>query len=129
MLPFVEHSTPAVYHATSSLLQTLDRVQNTFLRRLGLTAETALKDFNLAPLSTRRDVAMLGVVHRTVLGLGPPKFQKWFFPAAGAHSLTTRRRESAHSKTLHDYLDGTHTALLRRSALGLPRVYNTPDLS
>ena len=58
VLPFLEHSTPAVYHATSSLLQTLDRVQKTFLRRVGLIEEQALKDFNLAPLSTRRDVAI-----------------------------------------------------------------------
>ena len=124
VLPFLEHSTAAVYHATTTLLETLERVQRTFLRRLSLTEEEALEKYNLAPLGTRRDVAMLGVVHRTVLGEGPPKFRKWFFPAGTGHGLTTRLQGGLHGKQLHDYLDGTHTALLRRSALGLPRVYN-----
>ena len=124
VLPFLEHSTPALYHATDTLLQTLDRVQKTFLRRVGLTEEEALKNYNLAPLSTRRDVAMLGVVHRSVLGKGPPSFQKWFFSAKRDCAYLTRSCKKKHSRQLHDYLDGTHTALLRRSALGLPRVYN-----
>ena len=38
VLPFLEHSTSAVYHATATLLETLERVQRTFLRRVGLTA-------------------------------------------------------------------------------------------
>ena len=124
VLPFLEHSTSAVYHATTTLLETLERVQRTFLRRVGLTAEKALTRYNLAPLCTRRDVAMLGVVHRAVLGEGPPQFRKWFFSAAARHTFPTRLQERAHGRQLHDYLDGSHTALLRRSALGLPRVYN-----
>ena len=76
VLPFVEHSTPAVYHAAETLLSVLDRLQVTFLRRIGLTEEEALLRYNLAPLSTRRDIAMLGVLHRTVLGEGPSQFRK-----------------------------------------------------
>ena len=67
---------------------------------------------------------MLGVVHRAVLGEGPPQFRKWFFSAAARHTFPTRLQERAHGRQLYDYLDGSHTALLRRSALGLPRVYN-----
>ena len=125
VLPFVEHSTPAVYHATKTVLEPLDRVQRTFLRRLELTEQEALANYNLAPLSTRRDLAMLGLVHRTVLGESPPQFAKWFFPAGPGHTLNTRLRAGRHCKQLHDYLDGTQTALLRRSALALPRVYNS----
>ena len=124
ILPFVEHSTPAVYHASKTLLDVLDKVQQTFLRRLEFTEETALVRYNLAPLSSRRDMAMLGVVHRTVLGEGPPHFRKWFFPAEETHSYPTRLQTNAHRRQLHDYLDGSHSALLQRSALGLPRVYN-----
>ena len=113
VLPFPEHSAPAVYHATTALLDVLDRVQTTFLRRLGLTEEEALERYSLAPLGTRRDVAMLGVVHRTVLGDGPPQFRKWFFPAAAPnHAYHTRTQAKKHEKHLHDWLDGTHTALL-----------------
>ena len=34
--------------------------------------------FNLAPLETRRDVAILGLIHRTVLGCGPRHFASMF---------------------------------------------------
>ena len=73
----------------------------------------------------RRDIAMLGVLHRTVLGEGPPQFCKWFFPAAPAnHCYPTGTQRGKHDRTPHDWLDGSHTALLQRTALGLPRVYN-----
>ena len=125
ILPFVEHSTPAVHHGSSTLLDGLDRIQRTLLKRLDLTEEEALKKYHLAPLSVRRDVAMLGVVRRTVLNKGPVHFKRWFFPAERAHTFPTRLQGAKHGRQLHDYLDGTHSALLRRSALGLPRVYNS----
>ena len=117
--------TPAVYHACNTNLAKLDRVQRRFLREVGLTTEQAFLGFNLAPLQTRRDVAGLGIVHRTVLGQGPPHFRKWFFPSQRArHSHYTRLQDSRHNKQLHDYLDGSHNELLRRSLLSLPKVYN-----
>ena len=125
VLPFLEYPTPALYHATQTVLNKVDQVQDTFLRKAGLTKEEALNKYRLAPLSTRRDIAMLGLVHRTVLGHGPPHFQEWFFAAKPVeHRYQTRARSRAHKHQLHDYLDGTHSELLRRSALGLPRVYN-----
>ena len=76
-------------------------------------------------LNTRRDIALLGLVHRTVLGEGPPHFKKWFFPQVRPrHQYTTRLQNNRHDKQLHDWLDGDHTELLRRSPLGLARVYN-----
>ena len=60
----------------------MDKVQKRFVREMGLTEEEALLHYNLAPPGTRRDMAALGLIHRTVLGLGPPHFKKWFFPAA-----------------------------------------------
>ena len=125
VLPVLELPTPAVYHATDTALDNLDKVQRHFLRELGLTAAEALEKFHLAPLSTRRDVALLGLVHRTVLGEGLPHFAKWFFPCRRLrHSYRTRLQEGRHSKQLHDWLDSDHTELLKRSPLGLPRVYN-----
>ena len=72
VLPTLEFGTPAVYHCTDSVLEQVDRVQRRFLRETGLTEEEALLKYHLAPLQTRRDIAMLGLIHRTVLGLGPP---------------------------------------------------------
>lgn len=130
ILPYLEFATPAVYHATATALEPLDKLQATFLREVGLTPLEALKKYNLAPLETRRDIALLGVVHRTVLGEGPPQFQRWFFAAEGAsHEYNTRRQEARrkHGKQLHDYLNRDQSALLRRSPLGLARVYNELD--
>ena len=125
MLPTLEFCTPAVYHCTDTVLEPLDRVQQRFLRHAGLTEEEALLQFHLAPLQTRRDMAMLGLIQRTVLGLGPPQFQQWFFPeTAQGHSYCTRLQGSKHTKQLHNYLQGRYTELLRRSPLGLTQVYN-----
>eukprot|EP00969_Alexandrium_andersonii_P279798 12368234-Alexandrium_andersonii.AAC.1 len=38
----------------------------------------ALLRFRLAPLAVRRDIALLGLVHRAALGLGPPQLQQIF---------------------------------------------------
>ena len=128
ILPYLEAATPALYHATNTVLKNVNRVQDAFLRGVGLTREAALQDYKLAPLETRRDIAMLGVVHRTVLGQGPPHFRKWFCRDERQAVYTTRLQARAHDKQLEDYVDGSHTDLLRRSALGLPKVYNKlPD--
>ena len=125
VLPTLEFSTPAVYHASNTVLDHLDKVQRRFLREVNLTAADALLRFNLAPLQTRRDIALLGLVHRTVLGKGPAHFRRWFFPAGRSHAHDTRQQRHSHSKQLYDHLTGDHTELLRRSPLGLARVYNS----
>ena len=120
MLPHLETTTPAVYHCTGGVLEELDRVQRRFLKAAGLTEEEALQEHNLAPLQTRRDVAMLGVIHRTVLKRGAPQFQNWFFfDTRPKHSYPTRLRTGLHSKQLYDYTDATQSELLRRAGLGL----------
>ena len=125
MLSTVEFCTPAVYHCTTSALEDLDKVQKRFLKEVGLTAEAALCKYNLAPLQTRRNIAMLGVIHRTVLGHGPPQFRNWFFEAARRPpKYNTRRQDRLHTKQFYDWLADRDTELLRRSALGLVRVYN-----
>ena len=57
MLPVLEFPTAAVYHATKTTLDNLDKVRRRFLREVGLTEEEALLYYNLAPLNTRRDIA------------------------------------------------------------------------
>ena len=126
VLSVFEFPTPAVYHATDSALEYLDKVERHFLRELGLTAEQALQNYRLAPLNTRRDVALLGLVNRTLLVEGPPPhFKKWFFPQVRPrHQYLTILQVGKHNKQLHDWLDGDHTELIRRSPLGLTRMHN-----
>ena len=125
VLPILEFPTAAIYHTTQTNLQKLDRVQKRFLRTVGLTAEDAFLKYRLAPLQTRRDLAALGLIHRTVLGKGPKHFKQWFFPSLKRkHPFNTRRQQRLHTRQLHDYLDGNHNEMIRRSILGLPKVYN-----
>ena len=127
VLSYVEYRTPAVYHVTTTTLAPLDRIQQRFLRdTAGVSDLDSLFVFNLAPLNTRRDIAMLGLVHRTALGKGPPHFKEFFCRAPPpTHNYTTTRRLAKHSRYLDDkYHNQPHTDTLRRSALGLVGVYN-----
>jgi hypothetical protein len=44
------------------------------MRDIGVDEISALITFHLAPLATRRDIAMLGLIHKTILGKGPTQF-------------------------------------------------------
>ena len=119
-LSFIEYRTPAVYHACSTLLGKVDRLQRRFLRVVGVTEELALSEYALAPLASRRDMAMLGVIHRCNLGLGPAHFSKFFRRREHAErSFGTRSEKRRHRWQLDDPRDGTHSELLARSVFGL----------
>ena len=122
----MEYRTPALYHATCTTLKPLDGLQESFLRKAGVTALEGLMVFNLAPLATRRDMAMLGLIHRTALNKGPVQFKQFFFPAEGRATRLTRltARREAHGAQLTDWRQRTHLNVIRRSALGLVAVYN-----
>jgi hypothetical protein len=75
LLSFIEYRTAAVYHACDSSLSLLDEVQAKLVAAAGMTKNEAFAQAKLAPLAVRRDIAMLGVIHRTVLGRGPKQFQ------------------------------------------------------
>ena len=54
---------------------------------VGCTDLEALFHWNLAPLATRRDIAMLGVVHRAALKKGPERAESVFFLLFDARSI------------------------------------------
>jgi len=66
VLSFIEYRTPAIYHASTTALDAIDRIQKRFLRHIGISEEDAVQHFNLAPLACRRDMATLGLIHRTL---------------------------------------------------------------
>ena len=84
----------------------------------------ALLEHNMAPLCTRRDIALLGLIQRTVFGKGPPHFQQFFRRRDSAGRLYTRADVRRHHRQLEDPRDGSHSVLLSRSAIGLISVYN-----
>ena len=123
LLSYLEYRTAAIYHACDSILDPLDKFHDKFLRELGISAEDALMHFNLAPLKSRRDIAMLGVLHRTALGKGPDHFRQ-FFKVSEAERHCTRSGSARHNRQLVDIKDRHFLEIERRSALGLIWVYN-----
>ena len=111
LLSYLEYRTPAIYHATRAILRRLDAVQTRFLKDIGVDEVTALNKFHLAPLTTRRDIAMLGLIHRTAMGKGPAQFKEFF-------------KRDPHSTALHDPRNDSNAPITRRSALGLVAIYN-----
>ena len=77
VLSYIESRTAAVHFACTSHLDHIDKVQKRFLRELGISEEEALVKWKLAPLGTRRDIAIPGVLHRTALGGGPQPFESF----------------------------------------------------
>ena len=62
VLSYAEYRTSAIYHACASSLEAIDRVQGRFLEELGVDKWHAFMVFNLAPLSLRRGIALLGLI-------------------------------------------------------------------
>ena len=73
---------------------------------------SALMHFNLAPLQMRRDIAMLGVLHRAALGEVPPQLKELFQWRPGSYMLADR----FHGRPMHP--------LVKRSVWALVPVYN-----
>ena len=84
-----------------------------------------LVHFRLAPLRTRRDIAILGAVHRAMLGKGPKQLHTFFKPAPVLQpcriTRSTHARQDLHCINL---LPVEAPDYARRSALGMARIYN-----
>ena len=131
----MEYRTAAGYHACDSALAFLDTVQDKVLRAAGMSRVEALKAANLAPLAVRRDIAMLGIIHRTVLGKGPKQFGHFFKEDIDARR-EGRGRHQLQLLPLPDdvsdfMLPGSRPAnYIQNSAFGLINIYNRlpPDV-
>ena len=79
VLSYAEYRTSVIFHCCPSTLKRVDYVQDRFLEEIGVDEFIAFTVFNVAPLRLRRGIAILGVIHRAILGQGPPQFIKFFF--------------------------------------------------
>ena len=93
-------------------LAPVDWIQQRFFGELGVTEEEALVEHHLAPLSVRRDIAMLGLIHRAALRKGQSQLQKLF------------RRPSPARRQIEECNMQGCARILKRSAFGLVPVYN-----
>ena len=57
----------AIFHASSSILERLDALQEHFLHEIGETEANAFLKFNFAPQVFRRNIDILGVLHKRVI--------------------------------------------------------------
>ena len=129
LLSFIEYRTAAIYHVSDTALALLDDVQNKVLSVAGMSKIEALNDHRLAPLTVRRDIAMLGLIHRTVLGRGPDHFRLIFkadvrarMGGVGKHGLQLLPLPDHYSDFC---LPGSSPAqYIQNSAHGLVKVYN-----
>ena len=125
VLSKLEYRTAALYHASDTVLEPLDSLQRRVLRAACVSELDALHHHRLAPLGTRRDIAVLGLIHRQVLGKGPKQLGKFFALDEEARGRrTTRLQANRHRLQLQSHCGGQHTDYLRRSIFGAIDVYN-----
>ena len=128
ILSYLESSTPALYHAAASVLAWVDRVQWRFQREVGFSEIECLRNFRLAPLKSRRDMAMLGVLHKINLGIAPPQLQALFPKLGDIEELPMRQRlrhwRPLHSKQVSTHANFSSSNVLKRSLFGLVHCYN-----
>ena len=128
VLSFIESSTPGIYHAAASVLSRVDRVQDRFLRNVGLDDVSALVDYRLAPLCARRDIAMLGVLHKIALGKAPKPLAA-LFPLIGVVDEPMAQRrvrgwKPRHSRQLFTEATFESTDVMQHSLFGSVHLYN-----
>ena len=72
----VETHSGAIFHASDYLLDKLDSAQRHFLNEVGVTEAEVFKEYNFAPPKFRRDIGVLGFLHKRVLRKNHPDIQK-----------------------------------------------------
>ena len=130
ILSYMESGTPALFHAAPSVLDRVDRVQRRFLRELDHSEESALRDFRLAPLNARRDMAMLGALHNVTLGTAPAQLRLLFPPLGAPPTVPNnwqqrlRNLRALHDRQLSTAATPFSTDTFARSLFGLVNLYN-----
>ena len=120
-----EWCTAAIYHATASSLVKIDNIQHKFLRFVDLTETEAFLEYNVAPMSLRRSISLLGLIYKCVKKTAPVRLQTLFTLKGGkVNPAATRSHTGSHNLQLVDPIDGTQSPLMTRSIYGLIRFWN-----
>ena len=114
----MEAHSGGIFHACSSQLDRFDHCQQRFVETLGLSEEAAFRDNNFAPPVLRRNIGILGMLHKRVLGLCHQDFEQllpWFSQVFG---YTV---EGRHTKQLYNHVLEVqfHIGLFRRSIFAM----------
>ena len=98
-----------------------------FLHNIGLDQRRAFLDFNLAPLSLRRDISILGFLHKANLGLAHPSIVALFGDNRFNRPVRFRAdRDPLHSKPLISHFCSTSRwlSLYRKFIFYMTELYN-----
>ena len=119
----MEANSGGIFHTATHLLAKIDQVQTRFLRELGLSEEHAFLEFNFAPPKLRRNIGILGLLHKRVLDLCHPSFERllpWY------NQRFDEARGFGHSKQLYGHwVEVTHCqGLFARSIFAMVDIYN-----
>ena len=111
------------FHASTSLLDKIDQVQTNFIRKIGVSDREAFLEHNFMPCILRRNIAILGLLHKRVIGKCHASFEQllpWY-----SHKFDVPRG-IGHNKQLYGHwLEATqHPALFSRSIFSMVDFYN-----
>ena len=109
----------------ASMIRRTDALQHQFLREAGLNERVAFLEHNLAPLQFGRGIAMSGLIQRCVRREAHPQFIK-LLPMEDQSRYThfTKTSAARHDQQLINVAASCRLGVIRRSALGLIKVYN-----
>ena len=94
-------------------------IQRFFLRDMEVSDDDAFLMYNLAPTRLRRNIAALGFLHKSNIGMAHAWF-KSFFPADAVRSgFPTRLSSNRHNKQIRGFCDGSQTFQFQLSLFGL----------
>ena len=113
----------AIFHASDYLLAKIENVQQSFLRELGVSEGDAYLSHNFAPPKLRRNIGILGLLHKRVLGESHPIFKK-LFPLST--EIGRPLLPGGHSRQLYGHLHEVHfqMTLYCKSIFAMTYVYN-----
>ena len=114
----LEYQNGTIMHAAPCLLAKLDDMQKSFVHKLLLTEPMAFVDFNFAPAGMRRDIGILGFLHKRVLGQCHVAIQQ-LLPFIAPQAAW-------HDKQLESHIEActARPQLFCRSLFGMVAVYN-----
>jgi len=120
----MESHSGGIFHAATSILDQLDKTQKHFLEAFEVTQETAFLQHNFAPPTLRRNIAILGMIHKRVLGECHPSYEELlpYFSQRFGRDLQNR-----HSKQLYGHCNEivAQWRLWERSIFGMVDRYNS----
>ena len=97
----LEYHTPAIYYGIRSLVAKVDHLQESFLAKLDVSIDDVFLHHNMAPLKVRRDIGLLGMLHKRVLGFAHPSFNVLF-------PFVPERTSPVHGRARHNKQLGNH---------------------